>query len=191
MKETRFLRYLFILTHNPGRRSRTRLFHVFSFIKLHALGRQRPTDRPTDRALRPRFHRSDTRHIDLDPLPIHTIHTLVHVCQYSARTRLIECFLPTPTRSSRDSSMGVVRAWPHAWGVQACSRRYFVCGTRLQNSTRVATFLATVIAKFHARKPVVYHDRRVGIGPGALVDQAARAQGEGLRRAIHTKTSST
>ena len=52
------------------------------------------------------------------------------------------------------------------------------------NSTRVATFLATVIAKFHARKPVVYHDRRVGIGPGALVDQAARAQGEGLRRAI-------
>ena len=149
----------------------------------------RPTDRPTDQPhpSRPRFHRSDIRHIDLDPLPIHTIHTLVHVCQYSARTRLIECFLPTPTRSSRDSSMGVVRAW----GVQACSRRYFVCGTRPQNSTRVATFLATVIAKFHAQKPVVYHDRRVGIGPGALVDQAARAQGEGLRRAIHTKTSST
>ena len=42
-----------------------------------------------------------------------------------------------------------------------------------------------------ARKPVVHHDGRVGIGPGALVDQAARAQGEGLRRAIHTKTSST
>lgn len=47
----------------------------------------------------------------------------------------------------------------------------------------------TVIAR--ARKPVVHHDARVGIGPGALVDQAARAQGEGLRRAIHTKTSST
>ena len=42
-----------------------------------------------------------------------------------------------------------------------------------------------------ARKPVVHHDGRVGIGAGALVDQAARAQGEGLRRAIHTKTSRT